>query len=39
MSAQTLRLGFIPLNDCAPLVVARERGFFAAEGLDVELVR
>ena len=23
-----LRLGFIALNDCAPLVVAREKGFF-----------
>lgn len=34
-----LRLGFIPLNDCAPLVVAREQGFFAAEGLEVELSR
>lgn len=34
-----LRLGFVPLNDAAPLVVAREKGFFAAEGLDVELSR
>jgi ABC-type nitrate/sulfonate/bicarbonate transport system substrate-binding protein len=34
-----LRLGFIPLNDCAPLVVAKEKGFFAEEGLDVELSR
>lgn len=23
-----LRLGFIALTDCAPLVVAREQGFF-----------
>lgn len=35
----TLRLGFIALNDCAPLVVARERGFFEAEGLSVDLSR
>jgi ABC-type nitrate/sulfonate/bicarbonate transport system substrate-binding protein len=35
----TLRLGFIALNDCAPLVVAKEKGFFAEEGLDVELTR
>ncbi len=34
-----LRLGFIPLNDCAPLVAAAEKGFFAAEGLDVTLSR
>jgi nitrate/nitrite transport system substrate-binding protein len=34
-----LRLGFIALNDCAPLVVAREKGFFIGEGLKVELSR
>jgi ABC-type nitrate/sulfonate/bicarbonate transport system substrate-binding protein len=34
-----LKLGFIPLSDAAPLIVAREQGFFAAEGLDVDLVR
>jgi ABC-type nitrate/sulfonate/bicarbonate transport system substrate-binding protein len=34
-----LKLGFIPLNDCAPLVVAREKGFFEAEGLSVALSR
>ena len=34
-----LTLGFIALNDCAPLVMAREAGFFAAEGLDVTLSR
>ncbi|CDM96213.1 MAG: nitrate ABC transporter ATP-binding protein [Limnospira sp. PMC 1291.21] len=28
-----LNLGFIPLTDCAPLVVAKERGFFAKHGL------
>lgn len=32
-----LRLGYIPLTDCLPLVVAHEQGFFAAEGLSVEL--
>src|SRR5690606_41591792 len=32
-----LRLGYIPLTDCLPLVVAQERGFFAAQGLEVEL--
>lgn len=34
-----LTLGFVPLNDCAPLVAARTQGFFAAEGLDVTLSR
>jgi len=34
-----LRLGFIALADCAPLVVARELGFLADEGLDVSLER
>ena len=34
-----LRLGFIPLNDCAPLAVAKELGLFAAEGLNVTLSR
>lgn len=40
MSSQTdLRLGFIPLVDCAPLVVAVELGLFADEGLSVTLSR
>jgi ABC-type nitrate/sulfonate/bicarbonate transport system substrate-binding protein len=34
-----LRMGFIALNDCAPLAVAQEKGFFAGEGLKVELSR
>jgi ABC-type nitrate/sulfonate/bicarbonate transport system substrate-binding protein len=34
-----LTLGFIPLTDCAPLVVAKTRGFFAEEGLEVALSR
>lgn len=33
----SLRLGYIPLTDCLPLVVAQERGFFAEQGLEVEL--
>lgn len=36
---QDLRLGFIALNDCAPLVAAKELGFFATEGLEVTLHR
>ncbi len=37
--AHQLTLGFIPLIDCAPLVVAAEMGFAAAEGLALDLVR
>ena len=37
--AHQLTLGFIPLVDCAPLVVAAEMGFAAAEGLALDLVR
>jgi two-component system, oxyanion-binding sensor len=36
---QTLRIGFIPLVDAAALIVAVDKGFAAAEGLDVTLVR
>ena len=32
-----LKIGFIALTDCAPLVIAKEKGFFAAEGLDVDI--
>jgi len=32
-----LKLGFIKLTDIAPLVVAKEKGFFAEEGLSVTL--
>ena len=35
----TLQIGFIPLIDAAALIVAVEKGFARAEGLDVELVR
>lgn len=35
-----LDIGFIPLTDCAPLVVAKEKGFFANHGLEqVKLFR
>lgn len=34
-----LRLGFVPLLDSAPLIMAQELGLFEAEGLRVELVR
>lgn len=34
-----LKLGFLALLDAAPLLVAKERGFFAEQGLEVELLR
>lgn len=34
-----LRVGFVPLCDYAPLVVAQEQGLFCRYGLNVELVR
>src|SRR5436190_16043684 len=34
-----LRIGFIPLCDATALIVAVDKGFTAAEGLDVDLVR
>jgi nitrate/nitrite transport system substrate-binding protein len=39
LEKREVNLGFIPLTDCAPLVIAQEKGFFAAEGLQVELSR
>lgn len=35
----TLRLGYVPLIDAAPLIVAQELGFAAEEGLVLDLVR
>ncbi len=32
-------VGFIPLLDCAPLVVAAEKGFAGAEGIELVLAR
>jgi len=34
-----VRAGFIPLLDAAPLVIAKEKGFAKAEGLDLVLSR
>lgn len=39
MNMATLRLGFVPLLDMAPLAIAHEMGFAAAEGLALELAR
>src|SRR3546814_11917666 len=32
-----VKLGFIKLTDMAPLAIAKEKGFFAEEGLNVTL--
>ncbi|MDO9637053.1 MAG: ABC transporter substrate-binding protein [Pseudotabrizicola sp.] len=39
MSLTTLRLGYVPLTDAAPLIVAQELGFAAEEGLHLDLIR
>jgi len=36
---QKLRLGFVPLTDCAPLVMAQELGLYSKYGLNVDLSR
>ena len=33
-----LKFGFIKLTDCAPIVIAKEKGFFDDEGLQVEVI-
>jgi ABC-type nitrate/sulfonate/bicarbonate transport system substrate-binding protein len=38
-SGDRLRIGFIPLADATASIIAVDKGFTAAEGLDVELVR
>jgi len=39
VSREQLRIGYIPLADAAAVIVAADKGFLAAEDLDVELVR
>ncbi|MET0970843.1 MAG: CmpA/NrtA family ABC transporter substrate-binding protein [Tardiphaga sp.] len=39
MTGHPLRIGFIPLVDAAALIVAADKGFAKAEGLEIELVR
>ena len=33
-----LTLGIVPLTDCAPIVIAKEKGYFEEEGLFVTRV-
>lgn len=39
MSRTVLNCGYVPLVDCAPLVIAKELGFAGEEGLVLNLVR
>ncbi|WP_134679065.1 CmpA/NrtA family ABC transporter substrate-binding protein [Paracoccus ravus] len=39
MALTRMRLGYVPLIDAAPLVIAREMGFAAEEGLEFDLLR
>ena len=34
---KVIKLGFIALTDCAPLVIAKEMGFFQKYGVDVQI--
>ncbi|MEP2776062.1 MAG: CmpA/NrtA family ABC transporter substrate-binding protein [Luteolibacter sp.] len=38
-NSQIIRLGYVPLTDCAPLAVAKEMGIFESYGLNVSLQR
>ncbi|PJI92715.1 NitT/TauT family transport system ATP-binding protein [Yoonia maricola] len=39
MTGIVLNCGYVPLVDCAPLVIAKELGFAAEEGLELNLIR
>lgn len=39
MPLTTLRLGYVPLVDAAPLIIGQEMGFAAEEGLSFDLIR
>ncbi len=39
IKTSALKIGFVPLIDCAPLVLAKELGYFQELGVDVHLVR
>ena len=38
-STHLINAAFIPLTDCAPLVVAQEKGFASNEGIELNLLR
>ena len=37
-AAETLRSGYLKTAPAAPIFIAKEKGYYAAEGLDVELI-
>lgn len=39
LNSQIIRLGYVPLTDCAPFAVAQETGIFERYGLNVSLHR
>ncbi len=39
LEKKKLTIGFIALTDCAPIVIAKEKGFFDKYGLDVHVVK
>ena len=39
LETKTINLGFVPILEAAPLVVAVEKGYFAKHGLDVNLTK
>ena len=38
-SGEVIRLGFIPLTDCSPIVMAQELGLFKKYGVNVEVTK
>jgi len=34
-----LKLGYIPIADCAQAYIAKDKGFFEEQGLDIELIK
>ena len=39
LEKKNLTIGFIALTDCAPIVIAKEEGFFKKNGLNVHVVK
>lgn len=39
LNSHKLRVGFVPLTDCAPLVMAQELGLYRKYGIEVQLSR
>ncbi len=39
LEKKKLNIGFIALTDCAPIVIAKEKGFFKKYGLDVKVTK